>query len=174
MPRSALSTGPIDYCLRARDIPARLDELSMHTLTAPEPLAMQNSNSEPNEPMTYAADEPDARGSPKLHNAASGFTCPECHGSLWELREGDSLRFECRVGHTYSLDALVVEQGDAVEAALWSAVNALKERAAVQRRIANTDRRNTGAHAERAELTEQQAGALLDLLRRLIADGAVG
>ena len=32
---------------------------------------------------------------------ASGFTCPECSGALWELREGELVR-HCRVGHTYS------------------------------------------------------------------------
>jgi two-component system chemotaxis response regulator CheB len=132
------------------------------------------SESESGERKLYASDEPLPPGSPKLHNAASGITCPECHGSLWELREDDSLRFECRVGHTYSLDSLVAEQGDAVEAALWSAVNALKERAAVLRRMAHSDSRNSNSHAERAELTERHAGALLELLRRLIAEGGVG
>jgi two-component system chemotaxis response regulator CheB len=53
---------------------------------------------------------------------ASGFTCPECNGALWELEEGGLLRYRCRVGHAYSEEAMVQEQGSAVEAALWAAL----------------------------------------------------
>ena len=52
----------------------------------------------------------------------SGFTCPECGGALWELREAELARYRCRVGHSYSEAAMVDAQGNAVEAALWSAL----------------------------------------------------
>ena len=42
---------------------------------------------------------------------------------------GDVVRYRCRVGHAYSEDSMVVEQGSQVEAALWSALEALEERA---------------------------------------------
>ena len=41
----------------------------------------------------------------------SAFTCPECHGPLWEVSEGDLVRYRCRVGHAYSEDSMMVEQG---------------------------------------------------------------
>ena len=41
----------------------------------------------------------------------SGFTCPECHGPLWETSEGDLVRYRCRVGHAYSEDSMMLEQG---------------------------------------------------------------
>jgi two-component system chemotaxis response regulator CheB len=103
-------------------------------------------------------------------------TCPECHGSLWELHDGLSTRYECRVGHAYSLEALITQQGEAVEAALWSAVNALQERAATLRRLAETSavRRSDSSLEERAEQTERHAEALLRLLRGLIAESDIG
>jgi two-component system chemotaxis response regulator CheB len=66
----------------------------------------------------------------------SGFTCPECRGALWELREGDVARYRCRVGHAYSEDAMITAQGTAVEAALWAALEGLEERSDLLRSIA--------------------------------------
>ena len=172
MPESALRTTEVDYCLPAVDIPTRLVELTQHTFET----GLMPSEPDQSEHTIHAADEPDGQLSPKLPNAASGLTCPECHGSLWELNEGDSFRFECRTGHAYGVDALLAEQGEAVEAALWAAVNSLQERAATFRRLAdNAAAQATGpAYVERAELIESHAEALLQLLRGLIADGQVG
>jgi two-component system chemotaxis response regulator CheB len=136
---------------------------------------MTESQYQASEPTEHAEDEPNGQPSPKLPNAASGLTCPECHGSLWELKNGNNgLRYECRVGHTYSPDALLGDQGEAVEAALWSAINSLQERAATFRRLSTSSNPLNAKFDERAELTERHAGALLDLLRRLISDGEVG
>jgi two-component system chemotaxis response regulator CheB len=172
MPESALRTAEVDYCLPAADIATRLVELTQHTVEAE---LMPNERDQA-EPTLHAADEPDGQFSPKLPNAASGLTCPECHGSLWELKEGDRFRFECRIGHTYGVDALLAEQGEAVEAALWAAVNVLQERAATFRRLADSPatQATSPAHVERAELIESHAEALLELLRGLIADGHAG
>ena len=70
---------------------------------------------------------------------ASGFTCPECSGALWELREGELVRYRCRVGHSYSEDAMVDAQGTAVEAALWTALEVLEERSELLRRLREAD-----------------------------------
>ena len=70
----------------------------------------------------------------KAEGEASGFTCPECRGSLWETTDGDSVWFECRVDHRYSFQAVLAEQARTVEAAIWAAVNVLEERAALLRK----------------------------------------
>jgi len=93
----------------------------------------------------------------------SGFTCPECSGALWELRESELVRYQCRVGHTYSEEAFVDHQATAVEAALWAALEVLQERGELLHRIADrmsarqtrsAERFRADAHAalERAEL----------------------
>lgn len=172
MPDSALKSAVVDFCLPAAEIPAQLVEL---TKSGFEQEPMDTSDREESAPTEHAADEPDAPLSPKLPNAASGITCPECHGSLWELKDGKSFRYECRVGHTYGPDALLSEQGEAVEAALWSAINSLQERASTFRRLQTSANIGTvSAYAERAELTERHAATLHDLLRRLIDDYDVG
>src|SRR4029079_2059609 len=77
--------------------------------------------------LAESAEGPDGRPSP--------FTCPECNGSLSEVRHGQVLRYTCRVGHSYSEAAMVIEQGSAGEPALWSALEALEARAEFLRRV---------------------------------------
>jgi hypothetical protein len=74
-------------------------------------------------------------------------------------------------GILYSPEALLSEQGDAVEAALWAAVNSLQERAATFRRFEANARPE---YAERAEVTERHAATLMDLLPSLIDDYDIG
>jgi two-component system chemotaxis response regulator CheB len=92
---------------------------------------------------------------------SSGFSCPECQGNLWELTDGDQVSYQCRVGHTLSPDSLVAEQAVAIEAMLWTALNALQERAALLRRLdrqGGSDAGRAATHwAELAEAAEQQA-----------------
>jgi two-component system chemotaxis response regulator CheB len=66
----------------------------------------------------------------------SVFACPECHGVLWELKDEKMVRFRCRVGHSYGTESLTREISMASENALWAAVRALEEKAALQRRVA--------------------------------------
>lgn len=173
MPESALRTTSIDFRLKAADIPPHLVQLTLHTI---EHRAMEPSEANPSEITTHADDEAEGVLSPKHANAASGLTCPECHGSLWELDDGTSSRFECRIGHSYSVESFLAEQGETVEAALWAAVNSLQERAAMFRRFGESHSTHVsgGAYEERAKVVERHAEALLDLLRGLIAQGHVG
>ena len=172
-PESALSASEVVYCLPVAAIPTRLVELTHHPS---ESSPMHPAESNPSDVTLHAADEPQHQSSPKRPNAASGLTCPECHGSLWEISDHGRLRFECRIGHAYGVDALLAEQGETVEAALWSAINSLQERAATFRRLASSARpeRSAPRFAERAEQVERHAGTLLELLRGLIVDDEVG
>jgi two-component system, chemotaxis family, protein-glutamate methylesterase/glutaminase len=66
----------------------------------------------------------------------TAFTCPECHGTLWEVDEAGVPQFRCRVGHRYAIDSLVVAQSNGTETALWAAARALEEKASLSRRVA--------------------------------------
>lgn len=57
----------------------------------------------------------------------SSLTCPECHGSLWEIHGGTPARYRCHTGHAFTSKVLRALQKDAVEEALWGAVRALHE-----------------------------------------------
>src|SRR5262249_24183777 len=70
----------------------------------------------------------------------SGFTCPECHGALWEVEDGTMLRFRCHVGHAFSADAMLSSQGDEIERMLETLQRAHQERAALARKMAVMER----------------------------------
>jgi two-component system chemotaxis response regulator CheB len=93
------------------------------------------------------------------------LTCPECGGSLWEQVDGANVRFACHVGHAYSVESLVEEQGRSLETTLWSAVRALEERADMHRRLARrSSRSRRELYATRALDAEAHARELRKLL----------
>jgi two-component system, chemotaxis family, protein-glutamate methylesterase/glutaminase len=87
---------------------------------------------------------PNAQSPLRPEGNPSPFTCPECNGSLWEVHEGEVVRYRCRVGHSYSEDAMIGEQGSAAEDAL--------ERAELIRRA-------LAASGERPHAVDRRAGA---------------
>lgn len=85
------------------------------------------------------------------------------------IKEGDYLRFRCRVGHAYSTDSLLAEQSEALEDALWSALRALEESGALVHRMARRARENNQhliatRYEERARSTQQQAELIQQVL----------
>ena len=67
----------------------------------------------------------------------SPYVCPECNGTLWEMREGELLRFRCRVGHAYGAESLLAAKNEELEGALWTALRTLEEKAALHCRLAD-------------------------------------
>lgn len=102
----------------------------------------------------------------------SPFACPDCGGTLWDLSQGDLLRFRCRTGHAYSAETLLAKQGDALEDALWIALRALEEKASLSGRMASRMRdRNQSLSAQRLEEQAQDAHKHATIIRDLLAMG---
>ena len=96
----------------------------------------------------------------------SPFSCPECGGVLWEMKNGKLVRFRCRVGHAYTMSALAEDQADGAEAALWAAMRALEEKAALSTRMAeSTSSQQTGDRLrEQAEADRAYAETIRNIL----------
>jgi two-component system, chemotaxis family, protein-glutamate methylesterase/glutaminase len=138
MPSHALAYATPHYVLRASDIGSNLinlvqidqDEILMPTKKSRTKNNGRSQADPPDENLKVAYFD-EGEGTPSV------FACPECHGVLWELKEGDLVRFRCRVGHSFGPESLAQEFSEASEAALWAAMRALEEKAAMQRRIAD-------------------------------------
>lgn len=120
----------------------------------------------------------------EVHGARpSPFSCPQCHGVLFEVPGAPSPHMRCRIGHSWSPAGLEEEQASAVESALWTALRALEERAALLARLADgargAGRHNSAAlHASHAADVREQAARVRELLPRavttlLVAEEAV-
>jgi two-component system chemotaxis response regulator CheB len=102
------------------------------------------------------------------------FTCPDCGGVLWELRNGGTLHFRCHTGHAYTAEALRVGQAQALDEALWVALRSLEESAALSRRLANrattaSSLRTAQHFEERAANYERQAAMVRNLITAPVA-----
>ncbi len=99
----------------------------------------------------------------------SVFACPDCGGVLWEVQEGEIVRYRCRIGHKYSVDGLDERQQIHLEDALWSALRALDENAELSARLAErSKRRGLTAAARRLEARAEASRAQSELVRAAI------
>ena len=87
------------------------------------------------------------------------YTCPDCGGVLFERHEGNLARFQCGVGHVFSIESLSNAQAEALETALWAAVRSLEDRAALLSRLASRARTNRNERSADT-FTRQAADAL--------------
>jgi two-component system, chemotaxis family, protein-glutamate methylesterase/glutaminase len=101
---------------------------------------------------------------------STDFTCPECRGTLREVEEEGMQRYRCRVGHAFSAEAMMAGNDDAVEEALWVALQTLQERAQMLETMAR-DNRGRGWDHSAASMEERarEAQAHADRLRDFVA-----
>jgi len=139
MPQSALELVDTDYCLPLAKIGPLLTRLAHEQVDAPlSPIMPKDLEKE----VRIAAMETDTLSKNEQVGNPSMLSCPECGGVLWELQDGTLLRFRCRVGHAFSADNVLAEQGEIVERALWVALKTLDEKVELSRRVAEQARKS--------------------------------
>jgi two-component system chemotaxis response regulator CheB len=98
----------------------------------------------------------------------SPFTCPSCRGSLWELRDGNVVRYRCHTGHAFSRETLLADQTVAIEEALYTALRAVEEKATALRRLGTRQSAASpvlgASFLDRASTLERTAEVLRDLV----------
>lgn len=169
MPSSAIDNVAVDHVLKLDEIPAAL--LRVVEANARGSQAMDAA---PAVPQWVEAENRFGMQGVEMHRLEelakpSTFTCPECHGTLWELNDQQPRRFRCHTGHAYSERNLVALQGELVEDSIWSAVRALQEKEMLLRRMAEEALRNKHVAASLDYSAQaRQAQQSAEVLRSLI------
>jgi len=149
MPTAAIEHTEVDYVFPIAAIGDLLTRLAREPIPEEVPVPRRDEV-ESERPGKRAAEGELVNMS--LGGEPSVYTCPECHGNLWEIREGTLNRYRCRVGHSFTEDSLIYEKSESLEAALWMALDALEEQASLTQRMAERAR----------EFGNQRRGAALD------------
>ena len=168
MPQSAIAHVEIDHVVPLSEIGPLLIELA-HDETAEQGSFPITKDMEME--AKFAAMETHERQNEEHVGTPSVYSCPECGGVLWEVHDGDLLRFRCRVGHAFSVDSVMAGQTEVIEEALWTALKALEENASFSHRLAH-DARNGGKEwlakrfSERAQEAESNAAVIREVLTK--------
>lgn len=171
MPEAAIAQANPQFVGSVAEIVAALCRWADKITAGPPPGADGEPRSRTRRPVGVAANKPgSASAVPEVdpddpEGVLEPFTCPECGGNLWRREELDAERFRCRVGHSFSADALLTGKEEGLEAAMWTAVVALEERREILGRLAS---RAAGAgHHKRSDRYRAQAADTNELVEFL-------
>jgi two-component system chemotaxis response regulator CheB len=165
MPANAIAHVQVDHVLPAEKMPALLLQLCQEQIedAAQPPSRLMEIEADVAMMNERTMDDADAPGRP------SGFSCPDCNGVLFEIKDGEITRFRCRVGHAWSAESLLGEQAQQLDAALWMALRGLEEKAALARTMAGQARaRNSPLTAQRFSEQAEDAARAASLIRSML------
>lgn len=178
MPQSALEHVEVDHCLPLPEIAPLLSRIVREEEMVEEEGAYLVPDDMELEDRMARIDSATPENVEKLGHPST-FTCPECEGPLWEIQDEEILRFRCRVGHAYTAESMLAGKTEALEGALWTALNTLEEGAQMSRKLAKESHGRGHEHAaarfeERARKTREQADLIRQALNNAVPDATRG
>jgi two-component system chemotaxis response regulator CheB len=167
MPMSAIANVDVDHILPMSGI---ANQLVLSLQQEPRGARDDDEGTQMDLEKKIAEMDSKAMRADERPGAPSAFSCPDCGGVLWEIKDGEFVRFRCRVGHAYSPETMLAAQGDVLEEALWTAMKTLEESARLSKRLAAGERdRGHEWMARRFDQKESEARDRADVIRRFLA-----
>ena len=165
MPDNAIENVEVDHILPVAEIAATLTLLAHQLVEDGEDSVSSDLEME----SDMAELELSAMQKSHRPGTPSPFGCPDCGGVLWELEQGKLTHFRCRTGHAYSTHSLLAAQTHAQEEAMWNALRALEEKAALTKRMAQRANQNNQTYSaqrfeEQANTAQERAAIMRELL----------
>jgi len=155
MPQNALNMVDVDFCLPVRQIAKVVVQLVNGKATNVAESLADGTKMEGHASADHPTSQPPG--------GQIQFSCPECNGPMYQVKEGDLVRFQCFVGHAFSPESLSEEHTEALERALWTAIRKLKERIVLHEELIKRKTRNKGEDELLNRLEESVATAEQDL-----------
>lgn len=160
MPRNAIDAGVIDHTVEAVKVGGLLAQLADREFEEPE---MEPDARMELENRIAMAGRFSTEIDTEQLGPPSGYTCPDCNGSLNAVGEG---HYRCHVGHAWTAEALLRARDTEIEGALWVALRSLQEKAKLSRRLA--DQVGPGMMSQRYQsIAEETEHAMAVLGNRL-------
>jgi two-component system chemotaxis response regulator CheB len=123
MPQSVIANVGADHCLPVAGMGALLSDLVSRELPeskqAPEDIVIEAKIAQ-----RVLSDLP----SVEALGDQVPFNCPDCGGVLWQMAEGELLRYRCHTGHAFTSSVLLAQQTGKIEETLWVALRMFEER----------------------------------------------
>jgi two-component system chemotaxis response regulator CheB len=164
MPLSVLNNIKVDYCTPLAGMGAILLEKSRNGIregrAIPEDVKRE---AEIAERVVTGIDTLNGLGE------RSPYSCPDCNGGLWEIKQGTMVRYRCHTGHTYSQSGLLYRQSVEMENTLWIALRMLEERKNLLEKMA-AEEKDKGWHwiANQKQLRAGELQVHIDRLKEVL------
>jgi two-component system, chemotaxis family, protein-glutamate methylesterase/glutaminase len=167
MPSNALDYVEVDHCVTLAEMGALLVKLvaepARTMVPIPEEICLE---------AAIAAHEHSNMDTDNKLGKLSPFTCPECHGPLWEIEDGKLLRYRCHAGHALSAEAMLSAQTTEAESTLERLLRVHQQRAAMAHRVAARDLAEGRLDsARRMEERARDYDGDAELIKKLLLDG---
>jgi two-component system, chemotaxis family, protein-glutamate methylesterase/glutaminase len=167
MPETALQRAKPNHIVPLAEMPALLDSLVSQPAGEPRPVSGA---------VKYEV-EIARNGAPNMYDMdglgrRSILVCPDCGGVMWEIDEGEVIRYRCHVGHTYVAEVMSLALDESLRRALATAQRVLEDRLALARKlhkqaIASGHRLLAETWAERAREAEGEIDVVRSSIRRM-------
>jgi len=166
MPATALARARPDHVVSLAGMPALLEKLvrqpAGHPVPVPDHLEYE---------VNIASGGRGSMSEMDRIGQRSVLACPDCHGVMWEIDEGDLVRYRCHEGHAYTIELMSLALDDNVRRAFASALRALDERTGLARKLeaqARSGARKLSADSwsAKAREFEEEAQIIRDAIKR--------
>lgn len=125
MPESALRAVQVDYTAPVAKMAALLTSLSQQA--AGLNIIPMKQDEQTKAEIKIAESDSAFEQNILQFGHPSTFACPECHGVLSVLKDGERVRYRCHTGHAYSADSLLAAVTEKIEDNLYSAIRGIEE-----------------------------------------------
>lgn len=126
MPENAAAAVEVDYSVSLSEMGPLLVQLTAQVAEPPKKVDMEEKNKTKLEVRVAAQQDVPEEKMLRL-GTFTPYACPECHGVLSAIKEGNIIRYRCHTGHAYSADSLLTSITENIEDTLWNAIRGVEE-----------------------------------------------
>lgn len=167
MPENALREVEVDYIVPVDEMAELLANLMREKVKTSETFMEENKQTELE--IKIAAEDSAFESGIMSYGDLTPYTCPECHGVLVKLKDGERPRYRCHTGHAFSPDSLLAAVTEIIENSLWSAIRGIEESVMLLNQmgehLANSGNINLSAlYYKKAHEAEQRVHGIRELV----------